>query len=96
MRLGEELEASGAEVRMLATTRSPILEGAVIRHKLSFPDHFGIGVPMYLHNVPARPDADVIIMTETGAERICQTLRSHIGRGLIIDGSDTITEFRET
>lgn len=95
MRLGEELEASGAEVRMLATTRSPILEGAVIRHKLSFPDHFGIGVPMYLHNVPARPDADVILITETGADRICRTLRSYLGRGLIIDGSETITEFCE-
>jgi hypothetical protein len=95
MRIGEELEAQGADVRVLATTRSPILEGEVIRHKITFPDHFGIGVPMYLHNVPPRPDADVLLMTETGADRICNTLRSHIGRGLIIDGSGRITEFYE-
>jgi len=96
MRVAERLEDQGLEVRMLATTRSPVLQGDVVRHKLTFADHFGVGVPMYLHNVPARPDVDVLLMTETGAERICQTLRSHIGRGLIIDGSDTITEFYTT
>lgn len=95
MRVAEGLEMSGRDVRVVATTRSPILEGEVIRHKVTFSDHFGIGVPMYLHNVPARPDADVLLMTETGADRICNTLRSHIGRGLIIDGSGRITEFSD-
>jgi hypothetical protein len=96
MRLAERLERDGASVRFVATTRSPILPGEVIRHKLTFPDHFGIGVPMYLHNVPARPDARVVVMTETGADRICPALRSHLGRGVIVDGSGQLTEFCET
>ena len=95
MRLAERLERGGARVRVVATTRSPVLPGEVIRHKATFPDHFGLGVPMYLHNVPARPDARVVVMTETGADRICPALRSHLGRGLIIDGSGHLTEFQE-
>lgn len=95
MLLGEALERSGAEVRVVATTRSPILTGEVIRDKLTFPDHFGVGVPMYLHNVPRRPDARVVVVTETGADRICPALRSHLGSGLILDGSGQLTEFAE-
>lgn len=96
MLLGERLERDGAEVRVVATTRSPILTGEVIREKLTFPDHFGLGVPMYLHNVPARPNARVVVMTETGADRICPALRSHLGRGVIVDGSGQLTEFCES
>ena len=96
MMLGERLERDGADVRVVATTRSPILAGEVIREKLTFPDHFGLGVPMYLHNVPARPNARVVVMTETGADRICPALRSHLGRGVIVDGSGQLTEFCET
>lgn len=96
MRLAERLERDGAYVRFVATTRSPILPCEVIRHKVTFPDHFGLGVPMYLHNVPARPDARVVVMTETGADRICPALRSHLGRGVIVDGSGQLTEFCES
>lgn len=95
MLLGEALERAGAEVRVVATTRSPILPGEVIRHKLTFPDHFGIGVPMYLHNVPRRPDARVVLVTETGADRVCPTLRSYLGSGHILDRSAQLTEFSE-
>jgi hypothetical protein len=95
MLLGERLELAGADVRVVATTRSPILPGEVIRDKITFPDHFGIGVPMYLHNVPARPKGRVVVMTETDADRICPALRSHLGHGQIIDGSGQLTEFSE-
>ncbi len=94
MLLAERLERDGADVHFVATTRSPILAGDVISRKVVFPDHFGIGVPMYLHNVPEKPDARVIIMTETGADGICASLRSYLGRGHIIDGSGGVTEFR--
>lgn len=93
MLLAERLEQSGADVCIVATTRSPIHQGEVIRHKLTFPDHFGLGVPMYLHNVPPCPDAHVIIMTETDASGICPELRSYLGRGQIVDGSARVTEF---
>jgi hypothetical protein len=96
MLLGERMERDGADVRVVATTRSPILPGDVIRHKVTFPDHFGLGVPMYLHNVPPRPEGRVVVMTETGADRICPALRSHLGRGHIVDGSGQLTEFCES
>jgi hypothetical protein len=93
MLLGEALERAGAEVRVVATTRSPIFPGEVIRHRVTFPDHFGIGVPMYLHNVPPRPDARVVVVTETAADRICPALRSHLGSGVILDRTGQIKEF---
>lgn len=93
MLLAERLERDGADVHFVATTRSPVLTGKAIRHKAVIPDHFGIGVPMYLHNVPERPDAHVIVMTETGPDGICPSLRSHLGRGHIIDGSGRVTGF---
>lgn len=96
MLIAERLELDGADVRVVATTRSPILEGDVVRHKVTFLDHFGVGFPMYLHNVPARPDARVILMTETGANGICPRLRFHLGRGQIVDGAGRVTEFGTT
>jgi len=93
MLLAERLEQEGADVRFVATTRSPILNGEVIRHKVTFPDHYRVGVPMYLHNVPERPCARVIIMTETGDDGICPTLRAYLGRGHIINGAGQVTEF---
>jgi len=56
-------------------------------------DHYRVGVPMYLHNVPERPGARVIIMTETGDDGICPTLRAYLGRGHIINGAGQVTEF---
>lgn len=94
MMLAEHLEQQGADVRFIATTRSPILGGDVIRHKVVFPDHYRVGVPMYLHNVPERPGGRVIIMTETGAEGICPALRCYLGRGYIIDGAGQVMEFK--
>jgi hypothetical protein len=93
MLLAERLEQEGADVTFVATTRSPILNGEVIRHKVTFPDHYRVGVPMYLHNVPERPCARVIIMTETGDDGICPTLRAYLGRGHIINGAGQVTEF---
>ena len=96
MLLAERLEFAGANVRVVATTRSPVIQGDVVCHKVTFSDHFGIGVPMYLHNVPPHPQARVIIMTETSANGICSDLRDYLGRGQIVDGAGLVTEFGTT
>jgi hypothetical protein len=48
----EALEAAGAQVCLQAVTRSPILEGGVIRHVRSFPALCGAGHSEFLYNVP--------------------------------------------
>lgn len=93
MLLAERLAKRGLNVRFVATTRSPILPQGPIAHKLSFADHFGLGIPMYLHNVPSRPGGWIVVMTECGASSVNQVLRSHLGTGLIVDGRGEITAF---
>jgi hypothetical protein len=48
----EALESAGAQVCLQAVTRSPILEGGVIRHVRSFPALCGAGHREFLYNVP--------------------------------------------
>ncbi len=85
--LAEEIEAMGCQVGFCATTRSPIHPGETITAKLTFPDHFGIGIPMYLHNF-RRTDWDrVILMTETGIDGIAAALAEALSPCEIIDGA---------
>ncbi len=93
MLVAENLELRGRPTRFVATTRSPILQGGPIRHKFAFPDHFGLGIPMYLHNVPRRPAEHVIVFTECDVDSIGPELRHYLGRGLIVDVRGAITEF---
>lgn len=89
-RLAEAFEAAGCDAAFCATTRSPIHPGDVIRHKMTFPDHFGLGVPMYLHNV-VRADWDrVVVMTETGIAGIDGGLKAALAPCEIIDGSGRV------
>lgn len=77
----------GCQVGFCATTRSPIHPGETITAKLTFPDHFGIGIPMYLHNF-RRTDWDrVILMTETGIDGIAAALAEALSPCEIIDGA---------
>jgi len=85
-KLAEELEAIGCQTAFCATTRSPIHLGDVIRHTMTFPDHFGLGVPMYLHNVRRQNWDRVILMTETGIEGIDDHLKAQLSPCEIIDG----------
>ena len=88
--LAEALASHGEEASFLATTRSPIRPGATIRRKLAFPDHFGLGIEMYLHNVdPAEWDR-LILMTETGPEGIPRELLSALGPLHLIDGAGQV------
>ena len=68
MLAAEALSLRGHDTHFITTTRSPILQGDTIRHKFSFPDHYGQGFWMYMHNVvpaitaapapPEEPPAD--------------------------------------
>ena len=85
-RLAEEVEAMGCQTAFCATTRSPIHLGDVIRQTMTFADHFGLGVPMYLHNVRRQDWDRVILMTETGIEGIDDRLKAQLSPCEIIDG----------
>jgi hypothetical protein len=80
----------GREVGFIATTRSPILPGPVIEHKISFPDHFGLGLDMYLHNVNPDEWDNIVLFTETGIEGVHPKLRAALGKGHIVDRSGQI------
>ena len=60
--LAEELERMGAEVHLMATTRSPILLGGAITHIRSFPAISGEGYTEYLYNVPEKHGYDRVIL----------------------------------
>jgi hypothetical protein len=60
--LAEELERMGAEVHLMATTRSPILLGGAISHIRFFPAISGEGYTEYLYNVPEKHNYDRVIL----------------------------------
>ncbi|MCE6957759.1 phosphoribosyltransferase family protein [Cereibacter sphaeroides] len=76
----EALEEAGEACRFLATTRSPVLQGHEIRHKISFADHYGIGIPMYLHNVdPAEWKRILLFVEREDTAGICPALAAALG-----------------
>jgi hypothetical protein len=58
--LARSLAEDGRAVRVQSTTRSPILLGADIRHRLDLQDPYGEGIPNYLYNVD--PAAQPILL----------------------------------
>lgn len=90
-RLAEELSARGQAASFLATTRSPVLQGSVIRHKVAFPDHYGLGVPMYLHNVDPRNWSSIILLTEGGDDLVPPALARHLDRFAAVRADGRIT-----
>ena len=89
--VAEAIEVAGHETAFIATTRSPIRPGPVISHKITFPDHFGIGLEMYLHNVDPRNWADILLFVETSSAGVPHALRERIGKGWIIDGHGQVS-----
>lgn len=68
--LGRALERHGVDVRVQATTRSPILRWGAVAHVLSVPDPYG-EVPNYLYNVAPGQYARVLVCHETSpSERL--------------------------
>jgi len=60
--LAEEMETHGADVRVMATTRSPILAGGAVTHVRSFPALSGEGYTEFLYNVPPKHGFDRVIL----------------------------------
>jgi hypothetical protein len=93
MLAAEALSARGHDTRFITTTRSPILQGDTIRHKFSFPDHYGQGFWMYVHNIVSSDWDRIVLFTETGADGVPADLVNWLGRVDIIDGNGTVTAF---
>lgn len=96
MLAAEALSERGFYTRFITTTRSPILPGDTIRHKLSFPDHYGQGFWMYMHNVVPSEWDRILFFTETGADGLCDTLLSALGQIDVIDGAGAISVLEPT
>lgn len=60
--LAEAMERQGAEVLVMATTRSPILAGGAIGHIRRFPALSGEGYTEFLYNVPPDHGYDRVIL----------------------------------
>jgi len=81
----EELEGAGFDVAFLATTRSPVALGNAVKSKITFPDHYGLGLNMYLHNADTLcPDA-VVLFNETGVPGTHSDLIDALGRVHVVD-----------
>lgn len=87
--VAETLARHDMDVSFITTTRSPVRIGEVVRHQMTFPDHYGIGVEMYLNNVDPADWDHILLFTETGIAGIPAALRRSLGHGWIIDGTGT-------
>ncbi|MBF0624529.1 MAG: phosphoribosyltransferase family protein [Magnetococcales bacterium] len=77
--LARRLSAMGADVRVQATTRSPILVGNDIRSILEFPDAYADGIRNFLYSVEPRQYDRVLVCYETPASTAQHTLLSALG-----------------
>ncbi len=88
--VAEALADRGTETKLIATTRSPVMQGATIARKLTFADHYGLGIAMYLHNVDPRDWDRLWLFTETGIAGIGPDLRRALPRAEIVDGDGAV------
>ena len=93
MLAAEALSLRGHDAHFITTTRSPILQGDTIRHKFSFPDHYGQGFWMYMHNVVPAEWNRTLLFTETGIDGVPMDLVNWLGCVDVIDGAGTVTAF---
>ncbi|KMK68674.1 phosphoribosyltransferase domain-containing protein [Puniceibacterium sp. IMCC21224] len=91
MLAAEALCARGVHTRFITTTRSPILRGETIRHKVSFSDHYGQGFWMYMHNVVPSEWDRILLFTETGTDGLPDEFVNWLGRVDVIDGAGTVS-----
>ena len=82
--VAEALEASGADVRFSAVTRSPIAPGHAIASTLAFADNYGLGIPNFVYNVDPAAYDRVVLCTETAPGSLDPALVAALGPNLTI------------
>jgi hypothetical protein len=90
MLVAEAFAARGNHTRFITTTRSPIKPGETILHKMVFPDHYGQGFRMYMHNVEPGDWDRILLFTETGAAGVSDRLVNWLGAVDVIDGAGAV------
>ena len=81
----EYVAKSRPGTRFLSTTRSPILVGETIRSKITFGDHYGRGLSMYLHNASPYDWDAIVLFNETGIEGVSLKLIEALGVLSVVD-----------
>ena len=89
----EEMSRTRPNTRFVATTRSPILMGETIRHKIAFGDHYGLGLAMYLHNVDPDDWDAIVLFNETGLDGVPGTLLDALGAVSVVDQDARVARF---
>lgn len=69
--LAKFLEQKGMDVVYQSTTRSPILIGHDIEHKINFNDNYGDNIPNFIYNVAPEQYEQVLICYETKEKNGC-------------------------
>lgn len=82
--LAERIAATGAEVFVSSTTRSPVNPGRAIQQKFEFQDNYGLGIPNYCYNIdPDRYDR-IFLCIETPEESVDPRLLTDLKKAEII------------
>lgn len=84
--LARRLSAAGADVRVQATTRSPILEGNDIHGILEFPDACADGIPNFLYSVHPGQYDRILVCYETPPDTAQHDLLSATGAEAVFFG----------
>lgn len=79
-----------ANTRFVATTRSPVMQGDTIAYKIVFPDHYGLGLPMYLHNVRPEDWDAIVLFNETGTAGLPDELLDALGHVASVDAEGRV------
>jgi len=93
--IAEQLEAQGYTTAFGATTRSPIMPGPTIRHKITCADHYGLGVAMYIHNVAPKDWGRILLAIEReDTLGLCPRLIAGLGTFDALTPSGALLSFR--
>lgn len=90
--LGRALEQRGIDVRVQATTRSPILRWGHVRHAICLPDPYGEGIPNFLYNVGRDQYARILLCHELEPNQALNATARLLGARLLRFQRDHVEE----